>query len=40
MKPVDLKEIRSVVECAFEKYSREDAKEEFSSFLIPKMVGA
>ena len=40
MKPVDLKEIRSVVECAFEKYAREDAKEGFFSFLVPKMVTA
>jgi DNA-binding NtrC family response regulator len=40
MKPVDLKEIRAVVECAFEKYAREDAKEGFFSFLIPKMVPA
>jgi len=40
MKPVDLKEIRAVVECAFEKYLREEAKEEFSSFLIPKIVAA
>jgi DNA-binding NtrC family response regulator len=40
MKPVDLKEIRSVVECAFEKYAREDAKEGFFSFFIPKIVPA
>lgn len=40
MKPVDLEEIRSVVECAFEKCEREDIKEGFFSFLIPKMVTA
>jgi DNA-binding NtrC family response regulator len=40
MKPIDLEEIRSVVECAFEKFEREDVKEGFSSFLIPKMVTA
>jgi DNA-binding NtrC family response regulator len=40
MKPIDLEEIRSVVECAFEKFEREDVKEGFFSFLIPKMVTA
>ena len=40
MKPVDLKEIRSAVECAFEKYAREDAQEGFFSSLVPKMVTA
>jgi len=38
MKPVDLEEIRSAVECAFEKIERENLKEGFFSFLIPKMV--
>jgi DNA-binding NtrC family response regulator len=40
MKPIDLKEIRSVVECAFEKCEREDVQKGFFSFLIPKMVPA
>ena len=40
MKPVDLEEIRSAVECAFEKIGRENLKEGFFSFLIPKMVPA
>ena len=38
MKPVDLEEIRSAVECAFDKIDRENLKEGFFSFLIPKMV--
>jgi len=38
MKPVDSEEIRSAVECAFEKIERENLKEGFFSFLIPKMV--
>jgi len=39
MKPIDLEEVRSAVECAFEKIKRENAKEEgFFSFLIPKLV--
>jgi DNA-binding NtrC family response regulator len=40
MKPVDLEEIRSAVECAFEKIERENLKQGFFSFLIPKMVPA
>jgi two-component system response regulator AtoC len=41
MKPVDLEEIKSVVECAFEKIERENLKEEgFFSFLLPEMVPA
>jgi len=40
MKPVDLEEIRSAVECAFEKIERENRKEGFFSFLVPKMVPA
>jgi len=40
MKPVDLEELRSAVECAFEKIGRENLKEGFFSFLIPKMVPA
>jgi DNA-binding NtrC family response regulator len=39
-KPVDLEEIRSAVECAFEKIERENLKEGFFSFLVPKMVPA
>ena len=40
MKPVDLGEVKSAVECAFEKIERESAKESFSSFLTPEMVPA
>jgi len=40
MKPVDLEEIRSAVECAFEKIERENVKEGFFSFFVPKMVPA
>jgi DNA-binding NtrC family response regulator len=40
MKPVDLGEIKSAVECAFEKIERENLKEGFFSFLIPEMVPA
>lgn len=40
MKPVDLEEIRSAVECAFEKIERENAKEGFFSLLIPKLAPA
>jgi len=40
MKPIDLEEIRSAVECAFEKIERENLKEGFSFFRIPKMVPA
>ena len=40
MKPVDLEEIRSAVECAFEKIEKENAKEGFFSFLIPKLAPA
>jgi DNA-binding NtrC family response regulator len=38
MKPVDLKEIRSAVECAFEKVERENVKGGFFPFFIPEMV--
>src|SRR4030067_1194629 len=37
MKPVDLEEIRSAVECAFEKIERENLREGYFSLLIPKM---
>jgi DNA-binding NtrC family response regulator len=40
MKPVDLEEIRSAVECAFEKIEREKGKEGFFPFLIPGRVPA
>ncbi|MGQ9647714.1 MAG: response regulator [Thermodesulfobacteriota bacterium] len=40
MKPVDLEEIRSAVECAFEKIEREKVNERFFSFLVPSMVSA
>ena len=40
MKPVDLEEIKSVVECAFEKIERENLKGGFFPFLIPRRVPA
>jgi DNA-binding NtrC family response regulator len=40
MKPVDLEEIRSAVECAFEKVERENLREGFFPFLIPRRVPA
>jgi DNA-binding NtrC family response regulator len=40
MKPADMEEIRSAVECAFEKIERENEKEGFFSFLIPKLSPA
>jgi DNA-binding NtrC family response regulator len=40
MKPVDLEEIKSAVKCAFEKIGRENPREGFFSFLVPKMVPA
>lgn len=41
MKPVDLEEIKSAVECAFEKMERENSKKEgFFPFLIPGRVPA
>ena len=38
MKPIDSEEIRSAVECAFEKIERENLKEGFFFCLIPKML--
>lgn len=38
MKPFDLEEIRSAVECAFEKIERESPKEGYLPFLIPRRV--
>ena len=40
LKPVDLEEIRSAVECAFEKIERENLREGLFSFLIPEMTPA
>lgn len=40
MKPVDLGEVKSAVECAFGKIERESVKEGFFSFPIPEMVPA
>lgn len=40
MKPIDLEEIGSAVRCAFEKIERENEKEGFFSFLIPKLAPA
>lgn len=40
MKPVDLDEIKSAVECAFEKVERETPKEGYFSFLVPREVPA
>jgi len=40
MKPVDLTEVKSAVECAFQKIERENLKEGFFSFLTPEMVPA
>jgi DNA-binding NtrC family response regulator len=40
MKPVDLEEIKSAVECAFDKIERENLREGFFPFLIPQMVPA
>jgi len=40
MKPADLEEIRSAVECAFEKVEKENLKEGFFSFFIPQVVPA
>ncbi len=38
MKPVDLEEIQSVVDCAFKKVERENLEKGIFSFLIPKGV--
>ncbi len=40
MKPVDLEEVKSAVECAFEKIERENLKEGFLPFFIPRRVPA
>ena len=40
MKPVDLTEVKSAVECAFGKIERENIKEGFFSFLTPELVPA
>jgi DNA-binding NtrC family response regulator len=40
MKPVDLGEIKSAVECAFGKIERENPKQSFFSFPMPEMLPA
>ena len=40
MKPVDLEEIKSAVECAFGKIERESLRERVLPFLIPRGVPA
>jgi DNA-binding NtrC family response regulator len=40
MKPIDFEEIRSAVDCAFEKIERENSEEGFFSFLSPKLSPA
>lgn len=40
MKPVDLGEVKSAVECAFEKIERENLKEGFFPFFVPRKVPA
>lgn len=40
IKPIDLEEIRSAVECAFEKIERESLKENFFPFFVPRRVPA
>jgi DNA-binding NtrC family response regulator len=40
MKPIDLEEIKSAIECAFEKVERENLKEGFFSILVPKLSPA
>ena len=40
MKPIDLEEVKSAVECAFGKIERENLREGFFSLLIPKLVPA
>lgn len=40
MKPIDLGEVKSAVECAFEKIERENIKEGFFPGLIPEIVPA
>lgn len=40
MKPIDLDEIKSAVTCAEEKIERENLREGFLSFLVPREVTA
>ncbi len=40
MKPVDLGEVKSAVECAFEKVERENPKQGFFFFPMPETVPA
>jgi len=38
MKPVDMEELKSAVECAFEKIERENLKENWVPLLVPRRV--
>ena len=40
MKPIDLEEIKSAVQCAFEKIERESIKEGLFPFFLPKLAPA
>lgn len=40
MKPVDMEEIKSAIDCAFEKIERENLKAGFFPFLIPRRIPA
>jgi DNA-binding NtrC family response regulator len=40
MKPIDVGEVKSAVECAFGKIERENLREGFFSLFIPKLVPA
>jgi DNA-binding NtrC family response regulator len=40
MKPIDLGEVKSAIECAFEKIERENLEKGLFPFLVPKMVPA
>ena len=38
MKPIDMEEIKSAVECVFKKIERENLKEGLLSFVVPRSV--
>jgi hypothetical protein len=40
IKSVDVQQIKSLVECAFERIEREDLKKGYFSFVIPRRVPA
>ncbi len=40
MKPVDMEELRSAVECAFDKIERENLRERIIPFWVPRRVPA